>query len=73
MSSSTPAPSAPLHQVLAPVCLRTEEAARLLGVSVGTLKAWRMKGKGPRYSKLGAVAVYTYADLEAFVVEQRVA
>jgi predicted DNA-binding transcriptional regulator AlpA len=32
--------------------LRTEEAARRLGVSARTVDSWRWRGTGPRYVKL---------------------
>jgi predicted DNA-binding transcriptional regulator AlpA len=42
--------------------LRTEEAARRLGVSARTLDSWRWLGTGPRYIKLTARVVRYPAD-----------
>ncbi|TAM56799.1 MAG: helix-turn-helix domain-containing protein [Acidobacteria bacterium] len=48
--------------------LHEAEAAEALGVKVRTLPAWRARGTGPRYFKVGAKAVrYFEADLIAFL------
>ena len=47
--------------------LRTEPAAEYLGLKPATLIGWRHKGVGPRYSKMGKIAVYDQPDLDAFV------
>ena len=48
--------------------LRETEAARLLAVTPRTLQAWRVRGGGPRFVRLGGRAVrYSAADLAAFV------
>ncbi|AGA90541.1 hypothetical protein Thimo_1769 [Thioflavicoccus mobilis 8321] len=51
--------------------LATEkEAAAFLNVSPRTLQAWRVRGGGPEYVKLGNAAVrYDPAALDRFVVE----
>lgn len=47
--------------------LRTEEAAKILGVSKFTLERWRVVGGGPRFYRIGARAVrYRLSDLLAF-------
>lgn len=50
--------------------LNNEAAAALIGVTPGTLKFWRCKGKGPRYIKLGssprAGVAYDPAEVEAW-------
>lgn len=33
--------------------IATKEAARILGVTVGTMADWRWRGKGPQYVRLG--------------------
>jgi predicted DNA-binding transcriptional regulator AlpA len=43
------------------------ETARLLGVSVATVRRWRMTGEGPRYRKLGGSVRYFADDIEAFI------
>lgn len=43
------------------------QAAEYLNVTVHALRAWRLRGGGPVYSKLGRSVRYRLADLEAFV------
>ena len=48
--------------------LDEKESSALLNVAVQTLRNWRWKGEGPRYTKLGKRTVrYRRADLDAFV------
>ena len=47
--------------------LRTQEAARFVGLSIRTLEKHRIYGTGPRYSKLGGRVVYRVEDLQAWV------
>ena len=47
--------------------LATGPAATRLGVCVQTLNAWRIRGIGPRYLKLGAAVRYDPADLDAYL------
>ncbi|OJW28003.1 MAG: DNA-binding protein [Rhodospirillales bacterium 69-11] len=49
---------------LPPRYLRTQEAARFLGLSPRTLEKHRTYGTGPRYSKLGGRVVYSLDDLQ---------
>jgi predicted DNA-binding transcriptional regulator AlpA len=49
--------------------LRTEEAARWLGLSGRTLEKHRCCGTGPSYRKLGGRVVYLMDDLQAWVDE----
>lgn len=45
--------------------LRTEDAARYIGVSASTLKKLRMRGDGPDFLKLGArIVLYHTNDIE---------
>ncbi len=43
------------------------EVAELLGLSVATLRAWRHRGKGPRFLRLGRSVRYLPSDLQDFV------
>jgi predicted DNA-binding transcriptional regulator AlpA len=43
------------------------EVADMLGLSVATLRAWRHRGQGPRFLRLGRAVRYLPADLEDFV------
>ena len=47
---------------------RPKVAAKRLNVTEGTLAKWRMKGIGPRYSKLSrSLILYDLDDCDAFV------
>lgn len=46
--------------------LRTQEAARLMGLSARTLEKHRTYGTGPKYRKIGGRVIYTLADLQAW-------
>ncbi len=52
------------NSALPPRYLRTQEAARHLGVSPRTLEKHRIYGTGPLYRKIGGRVVYKVADLE---------
>jgi hypothetical protein len=43
--------------------LRTQEAARFIGVSSRTLEKHRIYGTGPNYSKVGGRIIYAVRDL----------
>ena len=47
--------------------LTEREVAELLGLSVATLRAWRHRGKGPRFLRLGRSVRYLPSDLDDFV------
>ena len=47
--------------------LTEREVAELLGLSVATLSAWRHRGKGPRFLRLGRSVRYLPADVADFV------
>ncbi len=51
---------------LPPRLLRTEEAARYLGLSGRTLEKHRCYGTGPVYRKIGGRVVYAIDDLVAW-------
>ncbi|UKK94132.1 helix-turn-helix domain-containing protein [Brucella pseudogrignonensis] len=51
---------------LPPRLLRTQEAARFLGISIRTLEKHRTYGTGPTYRKIGGRVLYTVYDLEAW-------
>lgn len=50
--------------------VRTEEAARFLGLSKSTLEKYRLTGGGPRYAKLGRICTYSLDDLQAWAAER---
>lgn len=53
--------------------LSTIEAAQYLGsqISPRSLEAWRVRGGGPVYCRLGKKCVYDIADLDAWVASKR--
>ncbi|QND66372.1 helix-turn-helix domain-containing protein [Mesorhizobium loti] len=51
---------------LPPRYLRTQEAARFLGLSERTLEKHRTYGTGPVYRKLGGRVVYSVEDLQSW-------
>lgn len=46
---------------------RTPEAAVILGLTKSTLEAWRCRGGGPVFVKLGKCVRYRQEDLDAFL------
>lgn len=50
----------------------TKLAAKILGLSAGTLEVWRCHGRGPRYKKIGRRVFYDLVDLESFANAQTV-
>lgn len=61
---------------MVPVLMDSEEAARLLRVSVRTLEGWRYAGTGPRFVKFGrgkgANVMYRVTDLNDWLAEHTV-
>jgi excisionase family DNA binding protein len=49
------------------------EAADMLGLSVGTLRAWRSKGRGPAYARFGRAVRYMRSDIGDFIGASKVA
>jgi predicted DNA-binding transcriptional regulator AlpA len=47
--------------------LNTPEAAEYLGLQPATLEAWRCRGGGPRFVKMGRAVRYTPADLYKYI------
>ena len=47
--------------------LTEREVADMLGLSVATLRAWRHRGRGPRFLRLGRSVRYLPSDLADFV------
>lgn len=53
------------------IVMNSDEAAEKLGLSNSTLAKMRVYGRGPQYLKLGRRVVYSLADLEAWLNENR--
>lgn len=47
--------------------LDTIQAAEYLGLQKTTLEAWRCRGGGPRFVKLGRSVRYRQSDLDAWI------
>ena len=47
--------------------LNSDQAAEYLGLKRPTLEAWRCRGNGPQFVKLGRLVKYRRADLDAFI------
>ncbi len=47
--------------------LTEREVADMLGLSVATLRAWRHRGRGPRFLRLGRSVRYLPSDVADFV------
>jgi hypothetical protein len=51
-------------------CLWIEDAAPRIGVTLATLRKWRVHGKGPQGFPIGRYVAYRIADLDAFLEGQ---
>jgi predicted DNA-binding transcriptional regulator AlpA len=47
--------------------LNEHEVAGLLGVSVASIRRWRLLGRGPKYIKIGASVRYKPEDVNAWI------
>ena len=47
--------------------LTEHEVAQRLSLSVATLRAWRLKRKGPRYVRFGRAVRYLEVDVDRYV------
>ena len=47
--------------------LTETQAAEHLGLSIATMRAWRHRGKGPRFVRFGRAVRYLRADLDEFI------
>src|SRR5437868_664652 len=52
--------------------LTEHDVADRLGISVRTLRDWRLRKVGPTYYRFGGAVRYLQADLDAFIVASRV-
>lgn len=52
---------------IASMLVNEQDAARILGLKVATLRRWRWSSKGPRFIKLGGAVRYDPLDLEIFI------
>jgi hypothetical protein len=52
--------------------LREDEAAKELKVRPQTMSAWRFRGQGPAYVKVGKLVFYRPSDIRAYVASRTV-
>ncbi len=57
------------RSILSGELLNEHQASQYLNVSVRSLQAWRLRGGGPKYAKLGRSVRYRRTDLDHYVVE----
>ncbi len=50
-----------------PAMVNEYEAARVLGLSVKTLRRWRWAGKPPKFVKIGSAVRYEPAEIQALI------
>jgi excisionase family DNA binding protein len=50
--------------------LNERQAAERLGVAMKTMQQWRHHGKGPKWVKVGRLARYRSADLDAYITSR---
>lgn len=47
--------------------LTQKEVKEITGLADSTLEQWRLKGKGPRFIKLGRLVRYRLSDLQNYI------
>lgn len=47
--------------------LSEHEVAAIVGLSLGTIRRWRIQRQGPRFLKIGAAVRYRREDLAAWI------
>jgi predicted DNA-binding transcriptional regulator AlpA len=52
-----------------PICglMNEGQVAQMLGISVASLRRWRLLRKGPKYVKLGSAVRYPANDVNAWI------
>lgn len=55
---------------VAPVLLRSGEAARMLGIAEQTLRNWRSRGEGPQAVSRGALIRYRPEDVREWAARE---
>ena len=51
--------------------LKPKEVAAIMSVRIGTLAAWRHRGIGPVYAKIGGCIRYEPASVDAYLERMR--
>ena len=55
------------NEIETPLLLGEHDVARITGMSIATVRRWRLLGQGPRYLKLGFSVRYHPADVSAWL------
>jgi predicted DNA-binding transcriptional regulator AlpA len=50
--------------------LTEHDVARITGMSVASVRRWRLLGQGPKYLKIGAAVRYRSEDLSAWLASR---
>jgi predicted DNA-binding transcriptional regulator AlpA len=59
----------PIQPEATPICglMNEGHVAQMLGISVASLRRWRLLRKGPRYVKIGSAVRYPADDVNAWI------
>lgn len=52
------------------ILLNETQVATILGISPKTLQAWRVRGVGPRFVKVGRLVKYLRANIQSWTESQ---
>ena len=52
--------------------LNESSVAKILNCEVKTLQAWRCRGGGPKFIRVGRLIRYSHEDLQAYIHSRRV-
>jgi excisionase family DNA binding protein len=50
--------------------LSIDDVAEIIGLAPGTLRNWRVAGRGPRGARIGGRVRYRRADVDAWITQQ---
>jgi predicted DNA-binding transcriptional regulator AlpA len=62
----------PIQPEATPICglMNEGQVAQMLGISIASLRRWRLLRKGPKYVKVGAAVRYLPVDLTAWIASR---
>lgn len=70
MTAPKTKPAATIPVALVQVYLTEQQLAHRWAISIKTLQAWRLKGEGIKFCRLGRSIRYKINDIEAFEIAQ---
>jgi predicted DNA-binding transcriptional regulator AlpA len=56
----------PIHKAIEGL-LNETDVARIIGLSMASVRRWRLLRQGPRYLKIGAAVRYKHEDISAWL------